>query len=434
MIRRERVDVDRRAHPPDLRRRIAQLAERFPEIDLIVGGHEHFPITATVEPHAHQQGRLGREVRRADRPARSGPDAPVERFYELIPITSALPDEPTDGGGRQRVGGEARRRAWTSRSARHASPLDGTSPRLRASETNLGNLVADAVRADARSRHRARQRRRHPRRPRPSRRARSRAARSSRSIRSATSSASSRVPGRVIVARARTRRVAAAGAAGQFPAGVGADVPRRTRTRRPASRVSDVRVTARRSIRTDLHAGDSRLPPAGGDGYTMFEGQQDPGRSRGRPTHGGRRSRATSPSGARSRRRSRGGSSSDSWPHRVLGHVRDGRDKVRSAVASHRVQLCIDARRCSRHARPVQAAAAARRATSRRGPEQHADDDRVAQRRADVGLHQPPVVHDGGDRRRRRPAGAAPASACRPAAGSCPRSTSAPAAAISTAS
>ena len=67
MIRRERVDVIvALTHLTFEQDR--ELAERFPEIDLIVGGHEHFPIAAIREPHVHQQGRIGREVRGADRP------------------------------------------------------------------------------------------------------------------------------------------------------------------------------------------------------------------------------------------------------------------------------------------------------------------------------------------------------------------------------
>ena len=36
-----------------------RLLERFPQVDLVIGGHEHFPITSTTEPRARQQGRLG---------------------------------------------------------------------------------------------------------------------------------------------------------------------------------------------------------------------------------------------------------------------------------------------------------------------------------------------------------------------------------------
>ena len=44
-------------------------------------------------------------------------------------------------------------------------PLDGVSQHLRSSETNLGDLVADAIRADAENRYRHHQRRQHSRQP-----------------------------------------------------------------------------------------------------------------------------------------------------------------------------------------------------------------------------------------------------------------------------
>jgi 5'-nucleotidase len=148
MIRREKVDVivalthltfgeDR------------ELAERFPEIDLIVGGHEHFPITSTVNrtliSKAGSEAKFVARIDIAKRPGRA-----VERYHELIPITSALPDDPKTAeivkayeskldAGLDVVVGTTQ------------VPLEGTSPRLRTSETNLGNLVADAVRAAARS-------------------------------------------------------------------------------------------------------------------------------------------------------------------------------------------------------------------------------------------------------------------------------------------
>jgi 5'-nucleotidase len=146
MIRRERVDVivalTHLTFDED-----RELAERFPEIDLIVGGHEHFPITATVNrTFISKAGSDAKFVARIDVAKRRA----VERYYELIPITDALPDEPKTaavvnayeaklGAGLDEVVGMAR------------TPLEGTSPRLRTSETNLGDLVADAVRAAARS-------------------------------------------------------------------------------------------------------------------------------------------------------------------------------------------------------------------------------------------------------------------------------------------
>ena len=138
------------------------LAEWYPEIDLIVGGHEHFPITATENRTLiSKAGSDAKFVARIDinrRPPAAGgsgtgasaarAQSVIERFYELIPITSALADEPGTAGVvnayEARLGPELEAVVGTTR-----VPLDGVTVRLRASETNLGDLVADAVRADA---------------------------------------------------------------------------------------------------------------------------------------------------------------------------------------------------------------------------------------------------------------------------------------------
>jgi 5'-nucleotidase len=148
MIRRERVDaiiaLTHLTFEEDRR-----LAERFPEIDLIIGGHEHFPIAATVNrTFITKAGSDAKFVARID--LVKSPGRPVERFYELIPITSALPDDPKTaevvnayesklGAGLDEVVGSSR------------TLLEGTAQRLRTSETNLGDLVADAVREAARA-------------------------------------------------------------------------------------------------------------------------------------------------------------------------------------------------------------------------------------------------------------------------------------------
>jgi 5'-nucleotidase len=123
------------------------LAERFPELDVILGGHEHFPIAAVHNRTLiSKAGTEAKFVARIDLGKRQG--APVERLYQLIPITSALPDDPptaavvTSFGSR--LGSEL-----DVAVARAAVPLDGVTARVRTSETNLGNLVADVVRADA---------------------------------------------------------------------------------------------------------------------------------------------------------------------------------------------------------------------------------------------------------------------------------------------
>lgn len=123
------------------------LAERFPEIDLIVGGHEHYPVTA-IENRTliSKAGSDARFVARLDIDRR--PSGAVERFYELIPVTSALADEPRTAdvvrSYETRLGAELNTVVGTAR-----VPLDADTVRLRAAETNLGNLFADAMRTAA---------------------------------------------------------------------------------------------------------------------------------------------------------------------------------------------------------------------------------------------------------------------------------------------
>ena len=124
-----------------------ELVARFPQIDLVIGGHEHYPITS-VEQHAliSKAGSDAKFVARIDVNRAPGPASVVERFYELIPVTSALPDEPDTAkviaDYESRLGRELDTVVGNT-----ATPLDTTDARL-VQETALGNLIADALRAD----------------------------------------------------------------------------------------------------------------------------------------------------------------------------------------------------------------------------------------------------------------------------------------------
>ena len=122
-----------------------QLAARFPEIDLIVGGHEHYPITAMVSHTViSKAGSDARFVARIDLLRRPDTRGLLERFFELVPITSAIPDEPATAAVadrfEKRLGSELDAVVGTS-----TTPLDASEQRL-VSETGLGNLIADALR------------------------------------------------------------------------------------------------------------------------------------------------------------------------------------------------------------------------------------------------------------------------------------------------
>ena len=121
------------------------LAEKFPQIDVIIGGHEHYPLT-TTEGHTlvSKAGSDARFVARIDLLRPAGPRSVVERFFELIPISSAIPEDPATaavaGSFEKRLGAELDMVVGTT-----TTPLDATDRRL-AEETGLGNLIADALR------------------------------------------------------------------------------------------------------------------------------------------------------------------------------------------------------------------------------------------------------------------------------------------------
>jgi 5'-nucleotidase / UDP-sugar diphosphatase len=121
------------------------LVARFPQIDLVIGGHEHYPIAA-VEQHAliSKAGSDAKFTARID--INRAPGGALERFYELIPVTSAIPDEPDTAkvvaGYESRLGTELDAVVGTTSTA-----LDATGARMT-QETALGNLIADAIRAD----------------------------------------------------------------------------------------------------------------------------------------------------------------------------------------------------------------------------------------------------------------------------------------------
>ena len=121
-----------------------RLALRYPDIGVILGGHEHYPITAVVgRTLISKAGADAEFVARIDvRKDASG----VDRHISMVPIDDQLPDDPETA----RLVAEYETRLGTSLEAVVATslaPLEGESRRLRSSETNLGNLVADAMRA-----------------------------------------------------------------------------------------------------------------------------------------------------------------------------------------------------------------------------------------------------------------------------------------------
>ena len=107
-----------------------------------------FPDHRDRESDADQQGRIRREVRGENR-------SEPARFRNRRAVLRADSDHQRDrrrsahrrGGQRRTCPGMGAELDVVVGSSR--VPLEGRSVRLRASETNLGNLVADAMRADA---------------------------------------------------------------------------------------------------------------------------------------------------------------------------------------------------------------------------------------------------------------------------------------------
>lgn len=122
-----------------------KMAEMFPEIDVIIGGHEHLPITTFVnQTLISKAGADSRYVARIDlTPIASSPR--IERHYELVPIVEGMrEDEATlkvaaDFEGR--LGKELEVVVGST-----TTPLDAVSEHVRSGETSAGNLFADAVR------------------------------------------------------------------------------------------------------------------------------------------------------------------------------------------------------------------------------------------------------------------------------------------------
>lgn len=123
------------------------LARRFPEIDLIIGGHEHYPLTAT-EDHTliTKAGSDAKFAARIDLIRKPGAGSTVERFFELIPVTKDIVDDPDTAkvvdGYESRMSKELDTVVGTS-----TTPLDAGEARLVA-ESGLGNMIADALRED----------------------------------------------------------------------------------------------------------------------------------------------------------------------------------------------------------------------------------------------------------------------------------------------
>ena len=247
------------------------LAERFPDIDLIVGGHEHFPVAASVgRTLISKAGSEARYVARVDFSRRAGGE--VERFYELMPVTGAIKEY---GAAATVINAWEAKLGTAMRAAigRSRVSLDGVNTHVRSAETNLGNMVADAMREDVKA---------------------DIALMNGGSIRSdkvyAPGTMTRRtlleihpfgnivckiaVPGRIVLAALNNGVAKLPAAAGQFPQVSGLTF-RIDVSAPPGDRIRDVKVQGVPIDNDRLYT--LALPDyilQGGDGYSMFAGQQ----------------------------------------------------------------------------------------------------------------------------------------------------------------
>jgi 5'-nucleotidase len=126
------------------------MARAVPGIHLVLGGHEHDPLENVVgDTLITKAGADGVFVVRVDvQVARDG--KVLARTHRFLPVTPELPEEPAMAalvaGYRAKLSAALDVRVGATR-----VPLDARNAALRTGETNLGNYVADTIRARLRA-------------------------------------------------------------------------------------------------------------------------------------------------------------------------------------------------------------------------------------------------------------------------------------------
>jgi 5'-nucleotidase len=123
-----------------------QLAQAVPEIDLILGGHEHDPLNATVgKTLILKTGSEAVALGRIDLAVTVGRARKVAAKWALLPVTDEIPDAPEVAalvkGYEQRMAAQLNVAAGETR-----VPLDSRNDLVRVAEAPLGNLIADILR------------------------------------------------------------------------------------------------------------------------------------------------------------------------------------------------------------------------------------------------------------------------------------------------
>ncbi len=120
-----------------------QLLRQVPEVDLVIGGHEHDPLTATVG---------GRLVAKAGSDAkwlgvtRMRLDGSRSAQHELVDVDERVPPDPEMDKLVQRYSEQLSKELEVV-IGETAVPLDARNTTVRQQESNLGNFIADVMRA-----------------------------------------------------------------------------------------------------------------------------------------------------------------------------------------------------------------------------------------------------------------------------------------------
>jgi 5'-nucleotidase len=126
------------------------LARAIPELPVVIGGHEHDPLERMVGGTLiTKAGSDGVFVVRVD--LQATPEGRLlARQHRFVPVTSDIPEDP---GMAALVAGFAERlsEAINVPVAETREPLDARAATLRTAESNVGNLVADVIRARMRA-------------------------------------------------------------------------------------------------------------------------------------------------------------------------------------------------------------------------------------------------------------------------------------------
>ena len=124
-----------------------KLAAAVPEIDLILGGHDHAVMDAKVgRTLILKAGSDGVSLARIDLTVQVGREGrKVETKWTLIPVTDQIPDEAQTAAVVKQYADLMKSRLGV-RAGETTAPLDTRNEIVRAQESAVGNLVADLIR------------------------------------------------------------------------------------------------------------------------------------------------------------------------------------------------------------------------------------------------------------------------------------------------